>query len=115
LFKKDFAKVSKMTVATEDGKCGIKGFVTDALKQDISSGEFIPDVILACGAHGMIKAVDKVAREFNIPAYMTGEERMGCGIGACLVCACAVRENGEIKNKRACLDGPVFLLEDVVL
>ena len=58
----------------------------------------------------------RLSAETKIPAYMSGETRMGCGVGACLVCACAVKEkDGSIVHKRACVDGPVFRLEDVLL
>jgi len=114
MFADDFIKVSKVTVSTDDGSYGFKGYVTDAFLQDVKKG-FRPDVILTCGPEPMIRAVAKIAQEAGIPAYMSGEVRMGCGVGACLVCACAVREGGEVRNKRACVDGPVFALGDLVL
>ncbi|MCL2847592.1 MAG: dihydroorotate dehydrogenase electron transfer subunit [Firmicutes bacterium] len=111
-----FSSVSeKVIITTDDGTYGIKGYPTDALKADIEAG-FIPDVILCCGNHNLTKAVQKICIEHNIEGYMSGEERMGCGVGACLVCTCAVKVGGgQAKHLRACVDGPVFNIAEVVL
>ena len=114
MLQQEFEKVSHATVSTDDGSHGFKGYTSDAFLADYRAG-FKPDVILTCGPLPMIKAVAKISLETGIPAYMSGETRMGCGVGACLVCTCAVRENGVMKNKRACVDGPVFLVEDLAL
>ncbi|MCL2797747.1 MAG: dihydroorotate dehydrogenase electron transfer subunit [Firmicutes bacterium] len=106
-------KSSRITVSTDDGSFGFKGYAADAFLADYKKG-YRPDVILTCGPEPMIKAVQKISAELKIPGFMSGEMRMGCGIGACLVCACAVREDGQVKNKRACVDGPVFRLEDLI-
>lgn len=114
MFLSDFEKFGKTVLCTDDGTVGRKGYVTEVLREDIA--EIKPDVILTCGSTPMLKAAARLSLETKIPAYMSGETRMGCGVGACLVCACAVREkNGEAVNKRACVDGPVFRLEDVIL
>ena len=64
----------------------------------------------------MLKAAARLALKYNLAAYASTEERMGCGVGACLVCACAVKQaDGSVAMKRACADGPVFKLEDLVL
>jgi dihydroorotate dehydrogenase electron transfer subunit len=114
MFKDEFAKFGSVTVCTDDGSAGRKGYVTDVLRQDIE--KIKPDVILTCGNTPMLKAAARLSADTKIPAYMSGETRMGCGVGACLVCACAVKEkDGSIVHKRACVDGPVFRLEDVLL
>ena len=114
LFTKDFAAFGETVLCTDDGSAGKKGFATDVLRADIEA--LRPDVILTCGPTPMLKAVARLSAETKVPAYMSGETRMGCGVGACLVCACALRaKNGEIVHKRACVDGPVFDLEDVLL
>ena len=114
LFEQDFKSAYRhVTVSTDDGSYGFSGYVTDAFLADYHSG-YRPDIILTCGSDNMIKAVAAMVKELKIPTLWSGEIRMGCGVGACLVCACAVREGGEVKNRRACMDGPVFNLEDVV-
>ena len=92
----------------------MKGFPTQALEKDLK--EINPDAILVCGPRPMLKATARFSLEHNIPAYASTEERMGCGVGACLVCACAVKQkdSGTVM-KRACADGPVFGLEELVL
>lgn len=108
----DFASFSETTVCTDDGSYGFHGFPTDAFIKD----GFEPDVILTCGPMPLIKAVAKLSAARKIPAYMSGEQHMGCGVGACLVCVCALRNpDGTVSHKRACVDGPVFNLEDLVL
>ena len=114
MFEDEFSKFGSVTVCTDDGSTGRKGYVTDVLREDIE--KIKPDVILTCGNTPMLKAAARLSAETKIPAYMSGETRMGCGVGACLVCACAVKEkNGTIVHKRACVDGPVFKLEDIIL
>ena len=103
-----------MVLSTDDGSAGEKGYVTESFKRHLS--EFMPDIILTCGPEIMVKAVAKLSKEFSIPAYMSGENRMACGVGACLVCTCAVKQkDGSVRNMRSCVDGPVFNLEDLVL
>lgn len=112
----EFQKVSEKTfVATDDGSFEYKGFCVDRLKSQIE--KLNPDVVLACGPKGMFKSLKEVMKNHpNIPTFVSLEERMGCGIGACLVCTCKIKnENGEVKNKRVCADGPVFNLNEVDL
>lgn len=114
LMEREFSKVSTKTfITTEDGSYGIKGYSTDALSRELAN--IAPDVVLTCGPTAMMKAVAKVCVSANIPGFMSSESRMGCGVGACLVCACKVREGEEIVNKRACVEGPVFSLEEILL
>lgn len=65
-------------------------------------------VLLSCGPHPMLHAVAKVGRELNIPAYLSLEEHMACGIGGCAGCVVKTIEDGEEKYRRVCVDGPVF-------
>lgn len=109
----DFA-FADTTVCTDDGSVGYKGYPTDACKADMA--DFKPDVLLVCGADGLIKAAARLSLSTGVPGYVSTESRMGCGVGACLVCACAVKNpDGSVSNKRACADGPVFSLEELVL
>ena len=97
-------------LCTDDGTAGQKGFVTDLLSERIDE----IDEVCACGPTPMLKAVADVCRQAGKPCQVSLEERMGCGVGACLVCAVKVRENGEELMKHVCKDGPVFNAEEVV-
>ena len=97
-------------LCTDDGTAGQKGFVTDLLSERIDE----IDEVCACGPTPMLKAVADVCRQAGKPCQISLEERMGCGVGACLVCAVKVRENGEELMKHVCKDGPVFNAEEVV-
>ena len=110
----DFVPYARVLAATEDGSFGVKGNVIDILRtRDVK-----PDVIYACGPKPMLKAVQAYAKENGIPAYLSLEERMACGIGACLGCVChttEVDEHSRVDNRRVCKDGPVFEAREVVL
>lgn len=97
-------------ICTDDGSYARKGFVTDLLKENIEKATGIG----SCGPKPMLKAIAEIAEIANIPCQVSMEERMGCGIGACLVCACALKaENGETKYGHVCKDGPVFNAKEV--
>lgn len=107
VLSEDFKKAGcKVLIATDDGSKGIKGFVTDFLGDEISNSAI--DRIFACGPLPMIKKTALEAHKNNIYCEVSMEERMGCGIGACLVCACKAKENGEEHFVHVCKDGPVF-------
>lgn len=113
ILQDDFkATGAEAILCTDDGSMGRKGFVTEALKEEIAKQK--PDVIMACGPNMMIKGVVDLAKENNIPCQISLEERMGCGIGACLVCACRTVKNGEEYYAHVCKDGPVFNSEEVL-
>ena len=76
------------------------------------------DMIYACGPTPMLRAIKQYAEEHKIVCYISLEERMACGIGACLGCVCHskdVDEHSNVRNKRICKDGPVFRAEEVEL
>ena len=101
-------------VATDDGSVGTHGTVVDVLRQEHITG----DVIYACGPKPMLAAVKAFAEEKGILCYVSMEERMACGIGACLGCVCKTKhedEHSHVHNARVCKDGPVFLAEEVEL
>ena len=101
-------------IATEDGSTGTKGTVIDAIKEQAVKG----DVIYACGPMPMLRAIKEYALENNIECQISLEERMACGIGACLACVCQSKEKDphtNVNNKRICKDGPVFLAQEVEL
>ena len=105
---------ASLYIATEDGSTGTKGTVIDAVKEQAVEG----DVIYACGPTPMLKAIKEYALEKNIECQISLEERMACGIGACLACVCKSKEKDHhtnVNNKRICKDGPVFLAQEVEL
>ena len=110
----DFSPYADVFAATEDGSTGTKGTVIDA----ISENRLTADVIYACGPTPMLRAVKAYAAELGAECWISMEERMACGIGACLACVCQSRdvdEHSHVHNKRICKDGPVFPAEEVEL
>lgn len=93
----------ELFIATEDGSVGSKGYVTDIIK-DISKY----DIVYTCGPKPMMKKVKELCENSAVQCFVSIEERMGCGIGACLVCACKIKEGDTWHYKKACTDGPVF-------
>ena len=114
LFLKDeFESYADVVVATEDGSCGTKGTVIDAIKEAGVDGK----VIYACGPMPMLKALAEYAEAHDMEAQISLEERMACGIGACLGCICKTKKKDHhtnVNNQRICKDGPVFDAEEVV-
>jgi dihydroorotate dehydrogenase electron transfer subunit len=110
----DFERASaKVFISSDDGSIGEKGFITDLLAKGIE--EFGYDMIYTCGPAVMMKKVAALAAERNIPCQVSLEQRMGCGIGACLACACKTRTKGEgWEYSRVCCDGPVFWADKVI-
>ena len=92
---------AKVTVATVDGSCGVKGFVTDA------AAGLSPSYYFACGPEPMLKAV---YRTLPCSGQLSFEERMGCGFGACMGCTCKTVTG----YKRICRDGPVLRKEEIL-
>jgi dihydroorotate dehydrogenase electron transfer subunit len=115
LFLKDeFTSYGKVIVSTEDGSVGTKGNVIDAIRENDVQG----DIIFACGPTPMLRGVKAYAQEKGLKAQLSLEEKMACGIGACLACVCQSKEvdsHTHVKNKRICKDGPVFYAEEVEL
>ena len=110
----ELSRYGKLYVATEDGSAGTKGTVMDAVKEE----KIEADVIFACGPKPMLRAIRDYALEQDIPCSISMEEKMACGIGACLPCTCQsvnVDDHSHVKNKRVCKDGPVFLATEVEL
>lgn len=110
--KEDFEKHAKVVVATEDGSFGVKGNVLDAIREK----NIECDIIYACGPMPMLRAIKKYAEEKNITAYISLEERMACGVGACLGCVCKTvnkDEHSHVNNARVCTEGPVFDAREV--
>jgi len=104
----EFEAVCKeVKITTDDGSFGTHGFVTEVLADMAKSGKV--GAVYTCGPFGMMKAVAGIANKHNIPAQVSMEERMACGIGACVTCTCSVAGY----NARVCKDGPIFNAKDV--
>jgi dihydroorotate dehydrogenase electron transfer subunit len=103
----EFRREAKVLIATEDGSVGTEGNVLDAVR----AAGIQADVICACGPMPMLRAVKKYAAGSGVPAYISLEERMACGVGACLGCVtktAKVDEHSHVHNARICTEGPVF-------
>ena len=110
ILEADFQAVCETFVTTDDGSYARHGFVTDVLKELLAGATGVA----ACGPKPMLKAIAALAEDAGLPCQVSMEERMGCGIGACLVCACALKaENGETRYGHVCKDGPVFDAKEV--
>ena len=110
----EFKEQADSFVATEDGSVGTKGNVIDAINENGLEA----DVIYACGPMPMLRALKAYAMEHDMECYVSMEERMACGIGACLACVCKTKDkdaHSNVNNKRICKEGPVFSAKEVEL
>ena len=108
----EFAKYGNVTIASEDGSVGVKGNVLDAVKQCSIAGQ----VIYACGPTPMLRAIKSFALDNDIECFISLEEKMACGIGACLACVCQTKDiddHSKVHNARVCKEGPVFNAREV--
>ena len=113
IMEDDFSALpGKLHITTDDGSYGQKGFVTDVLEKEIKSSGV--DMIYACGPLPMLKKVQQISINAGISCELSAEERMGCGIGACLGCAIKLVEGDEWRYGHVCKDGPVFKAEKVI-
>ena len=106
------ASGAETILCTDDGTAGRHALVTEPLKEQLSGGGV--DMVYACGPRPMLKFVAAAAKEYGVRCEVSMEERMGCGIGACLVCACQLEKEGKSVMGHVCKDGPVFPAEEVV-
>lgn len=108
----ELSNAGQLFVSSDNGAFGTKGNVMDAIK----ANNIKPEVIYACGPMIMLKALKEYAAENNIPAYISLEERIACGVGACLGCVCKTVEKDHhthVNNTRVCTEGPVFEAKEV--
>lgn len=108
----DLSRYGTVYIATEDGSSGTKGNVLDAIREN----GLTADIIYACGPTPMLRALKAYAQENHMECYLSMEEKMACGIGACLACVCKSKDvdhHTNVHNKRICKDGPVFRAEEV--
>lgn len=114
VMEEEFNSVSDMViVGTDDGSYGYDGYIASAMDGYLNMHEC--DMIYSCGPMPMLKAVKKIAEERGIKCQVSLEQRMGCGIGACLVCSCKTHKEGTDKYAKVCTNGPVFYSEEVTL
>ncbi|KXG74296.1 dihydroorotate dehydrogenase electron transfer subunit [Thermotalea metallivorans] len=99
-------------VATEDGSVGYKGYVTTLLEEELAKRSM--DMIYACGPEVMLKEVQRISRRYGVKSQLAMEERMACGVGACLVCSCKVKAGEGWDYVRTCKEGPVFSGDEVM-
>ena len=102
-FSKNGAEV---ILCTDDGSVGRKGLVTSPLSEILEKENIA--AVMACGPMPMLKAVVDVCQKSGVPCQVSLEQRMGCGVGACVVCSCMVVRDGAEFYARVCKDGPVF-------
>ncbi len=132
LCEKDFKRLGvAVSVATDDGSKGHKGFVTELLNAYLcstairypclSGRQALSAILFTCGPTPMLKAVSMIAGKYKLPCEVSVEVPMACGFGACLGCAIEVRgqktEDREQKANRfaiACTEGPVFQAEEII-
>jgi len=108
----DFSKYGQLFIASEDGSIGTKGNVMDAIREN----NLKADIIFACGPLPMLRAIKKYAEDNNVEAYISMEERMACGVGACLGCVTKTvnkDHHSHVNNTRICTEGPVFDAREV--
>ena len=108
------AVCGRVRIATDDGSLGTKGTVLDVIREDAAG----TDVVYACGPTPMLKALKSYAWERGLACFLSLEEKMACGIGACLACVCRTAgtdEHTHVNNARICREGPVFAAEDIEL
>lgn len=108
----ELGRYGRVYAATEDGSAGTKGNVMDIVAQN----HLKADIIYACGPMPMLWAVKAYAEKEGIEAYISLEERMACGVGACLGCVCKTKEkdhHSHVNNARVCTEGPVFEAKDI--
>ncbi len=105
----DFRRLGcRVEVATENGTRGYKGLASELLENCLPlSGDRPKPIVFACGPSEMLKRIGKISRKYRFPCQVSLEERLACGVGACL--GCVVKARGSTYTyKRVCKDGPVF-------
>jgi len=106
---------SRVMISTDDGSDGYHGPVTDLFKEDIRSYKHDDLMVYSCGPYPMVKRMAEILKEYSIPCQVSMEERMACGVGACL--GCAVRTGTQKEHPlyvRVCKDGPVFDIDTII-
>jgi len=101
-------------LATENGSAGYRGFVTRPLEEYLVKHSDRRFLVMACGPWAMLGATAELAKRFRHPCLVSMENRMGCGLGACLGCSIRVNGTGHEAYQRVCTEGPVFWADKIV-
>jgi dihydroorotate dehydrogenase electron transfer subunit len=101
-------------LATENGSAGYHGYVTRPLEEYLAAHTDKKFLLMACGPGPMLRATVELAKRFRHPCLVSMENRMGCGLGACLGCCIRVESEGHEAYQRVCTEGPVFWAEKIV-
>ncbi|NLZ37868.1 MAG: dihydroorotate dehydrogenase electron transfer subunit [Clostridiales bacterium] len=103
-----------VSIITEDGSSGRKGLVTELVKEELDKNEY--DTVFICGSTLMMKSVAELLKDYDVDCYVSIEERMACGVGACMGCVVKIKADNEQgwEYKRACAEGPVFNAAEVI-
>lgn len=112
LLQAEFGGCCGLSIATDDGSLGHHGYVHEVLEQHIRRDR--PDIVYACGPEPMLRTVQDITRREGLPCELSLEQRMGCGVGACLVCACRVKTARGETYEHVCKQGPIFDARRVV-
>ncbi len=102
----------EVRISTDEGSMGERGMVTAVVSRMLEKNTY--SEVAVCGPKVMLKAVSELCRDKNIPCRVSMEERMGCGVGACLVCSCKVKGHDSYHYSRVCKDGPVYDASEVI-
>jgi len=114
LCEREFAAIGwEVRATTEDGSHGVKGLVTQPLLAELQR-KAPRQKLYACGPTPMLKAVGKLAAEFQVPAELSMDEHMCCGVGTCLTCVIPIRTGDGWEYQRTCTEGPVFDAREIV-
>lgn len=104
-----------LRTATDDGSCGFRGTVTERLAVDLAGYDAKSTLVLACGPGAMTRSLALLLRDTGIRCQVSLEEKMACGVGACLGCVVAIKEGeGKTAYRRVCKDGPVFDIKKIL-
>ncbi len=113
--REDFAPfISEAILATEDGSCGHRGYVTRPLADYLEHCRDRKFLLMGCGPWAMLQATVELAERYGHPCMVSMENRMGCGLGVCLGCSIHVNGTGHSAYQRVCTEGPVFWAEHVI-
>ena len=112
--EKEFKELGcEVMVSTNDGSRGFKGYVSDLLKDILRITNHEPRItIYACGPKLLLKEISRISCEYNIPAQLSLESHMACGIGACM--GCVIKTKDAFQYKRVCKEGPVFEAQEII-
>jgi dihydroorotate dehydrogenase electron transfer subunit len=106
---------SKLMVCTDDGSDGYHGTVTQLFQNHVDTYAENDSIIFCCGPDPMVTAVGEIVNKYSIPCQVSMEERMACGVGACLGCAVRAKSHGDRPHyMTVCKDGPVFDIKDII-